>query len=46
MSVEFAVGELEKGAGSQFDPELVPLFIEMIGNGTVVPVIEEGLMKE
>lgn len=46
MSVEFAVGELEKGAGSQFDPELVPLFIEMIGSGAVVPVIDEGLMKE
>lgn len=39
MSVEFAVGELESGAGGQFDPELVPIFIELIQNGTIEPVI-------
>lgn len=41
MSVEFAVNELEKGAGTQFDPELVPVFIRLIGNGTIQPVLGE-----
>lgn len=41
MSVEFAIGELENGAGAQFDPELVPIFIELIQNKTLIPVIGE-----
>ncbi len=39
MPVEFAVRELENGAGLQFDPELVPVFIDLISSGKIQPVI-------
>ena len=39
MSVEYALGELERGAGTQFDPELVPVFIELINSGKLKPVL-------
>ncbi len=39
MPVEFAIGELERGAGTQFDPELVPVFIDLIYSGKIQPVI-------
>lgn len=38
MSVEYALEELHRGAGSQFDPELVPVFVHMIESGKVKPV--------
>lgn len=31
-TVEFALSEIEKGAGTQFDPELAPKFITMVEN--------------
>ena len=31
-SIEFALSEIEKNAGTQFDPELAPKFIEMVNN--------------
>ncbi len=34
-SVEESLAELERGAGSQFDPELVPIFIELIISGKI-----------
>ena len=33
-SIEFALSEIEKNAGTQFDPELAPKFIEMVNNNT------------
>ncbi|MBQ8379556.1 MAG: HD domain-containing protein [Clostridia bacterium] len=31
-TIEFALSEIEKGAGTQFDPELAPKFIKMVEN--------------
>ena len=31
-SIEFALSEIQKGAGTQFDPELAPKFISMVEN--------------
>lgn len=45
MPVGFAIQELETGAGSQFDPELVPIFVNLIQTGAIVPVINEGVEK-
>ena len=38
LPVEYALGEVERGAGTQFDPELAELFLETWGSSvTVVP---------
>lgn len=42
MTLEYAVNELERGAGSQFDPELVPVFIQEIQSGRVGLVYSNG----
>ena len=35
LSVEYAVNELEKNSGTQFDPELVKKFVELIHEGKI-----------
>ena len=30
MSIEYATGELERGKGTQFDPDVAQAFIELI----------------
>ncbi|MBP3927340.1 MAG: diguanylate cyclase, partial [Clostridium sp.] len=38
MPLEYALKELERGAGAQFDPELVPIFIDLVKRGEISPV--------
>lgn len=40
QSVDFALGELEKGSGYQFDPELVPIFLDLVKTGQIKPIID------
>lgn len=35
LSVEYAVNELEKNSGTQFDPVLVKKFVELIHEGKI-----------
>ncbi|MCI6468562.1 MAG: hypothetical protein MSA29_01430 [Lachnospiraceae bacterium] len=35
LSVEYAMGELEKNKGTQFDPKAADAFIELIKEGKV-----------
>lgn len=42
MPVSEAIEELERGAGTQFDPELVPVFCEMIRTGRITPITDDG----
>lgn len=37
MPVEFAIAEIERGAGTQFDPKLAPVFVELVRSGKVLP---------
>lgn len=46
MSVEFAISELENGAGRQFDPELASIFIGLIQDGTIVPNTQQEGMEQ
>jgi putative nucleotidyltransferase with HDIG domain len=39
MPVEDAVSELAKNKSTQFDPELVDIFLELVDNGRVAPII-------
>jgi HD-GYP domain-containing protein (c-di-GMP phosphodiesterase class II) len=38
LSVDVAVEELRKGAGRQFDPQLVEVFIDQVGKKGMVQV--------
>ena len=38
--LEFALQEIENNAGTQFDPELAAIFVELIRKQKIVPVIE------
>ena len=40
-TVREAMEELERGAGTQFDPELVPMFCRMIREGRITPIVDE-----
>lgn len=44
LSVEVAVQELEKGAGQQFDPDVVKIFLELIRSGELV--VEEHKVEK
>ena len=39
FSVEYALGELEKNRGLQFHPMLAGLFIKLIRNGEITPIV-------
>jgi HD-GYP domain-containing protein (c-di-GMP phosphodiesterase class II) len=44
MSLEAALEEIRRGAGRQFDPELAPIFLDLVGSGltlTRVPVLAD-----
>lgn len=41
LSVEYAKNELIKCAGTQFDPEIVPVMVELIDDGKVPVSVEE-----
>ena len=36
--------ELERGAGTQFDPELVPVFIGLLKDGMIRPALNLSLI--
>lgn len=36
----------KKAAGTQFDPEMVPLFVELVASGAVMPVLDEDGVNE
>jgi HD-GYP domain-containing protein (c-di-GMP phosphodiesterase class II) len=41
-SVEFALREIQSGTGTQFDPEIVTIFVDMIENGPPVVATSGG----
>lgn len=42
--LSYAVTELKQCAGTQFDPEIVKVFLEMIEEGALSITLETGLM--
>lgn len=43
LSIEFAIEELRKNAGTQFDPNLANIFVSLINNGKII--FEENTSK-
>ena len=39
MSSDYALHELQRGAGTQFDPELVQTFVQMVMDKKITPVV-------
>ena len=35
LDLDYVIGELKKGRGTQFDPKLVDIMLRLIENGTV-----------
>lgn len=35
LDLDYVIGELKKGRGTQFDPKLVDIMLKLIENGTV-----------
>ncbi len=40
-SIEFALMEVGKCAGTQFDPDLAAIFIELVKSGKIVPIVNK-----
>jgi len=40
-SVDFALAEIEKGSGKQFDPELATIFIDLVKNKKLTPILDD-----
>ena len=38
-SVEYALEELHRGSGTQFDPDLVVIFVEQVKNKKILPIV-------
>jgi diguanylate cyclase (GGDEF)-like protein/putative nucleotidyltransferase with HDIG domain len=39
-SVDFALKEISKGSGTQFDPDLTTIFVDLIKSNKIVPIID------
>ena len=36
MDIEFALNEIKRNSGTQFDPELTTIFVDLISNGKII----------
>ena len=42
MSVDYALHELQRGAGTQFDPELAQMFVKMVMDKKITPAVAKS----